>query len=162
MKDLQQSNKMSIYSEIVLHMPFPAMISLLVLISILPVRTICGTTWLFKPMPTELYQNLSPSKQSWTRGHYKPDFRLYTWQEIIKIMQQHLRRFVKSWTFVHWLLRGSFQQAFRPSILSPILNKIVLFWKGLSALARSCCYLQYRLYCLALGQYQQECTAHLT
>ena len=30
MKDLQQSNKMSIYSEIVLHMPFPAMISLLV------------------------------------------------------------------------------------------------------------------------------------
>ena len=30
MKDLQKSNKMSIYSKIILHMPFPAMISLLV------------------------------------------------------------------------------------------------------------------------------------
>ena len=30
MKDLQKSDKMSIYSKIFLHMPFPAMISLLV------------------------------------------------------------------------------------------------------------------------------------
>ena len=36
MKDLQKSNKMSIYSKIILHMPFPAMISLLVHADITP------------------------------------------------------------------------------------------------------------------------------
>ena len=31
MKDLQKSNKMSIYSKIILHLPFPAIITLLVI-----------------------------------------------------------------------------------------------------------------------------------